>query len=92
MNSSSLNEHLFNRNLVESPYCSCGQVESAPHFLLSCNKYCDLRNELIFTIDYQVEINAKFLLFGSDTLNSDQNKNVFIRVQNFIIKSKRFSH
>ena len=28
MNSSSLNEHLFIRNLVDSPNCACGQVES----------------------------------------------------------------
>ena len=26
MNSSSLNEHLFIRNLVDSPNCACGQV------------------------------------------------------------------
>ena len=32
MNSSSLNEHLFIRNLVDSPNCACGQVESTFHF------------------------------------------------------------
>jgi hypothetical protein len=32
MNSSSLNEHLFIRNLVDSPNCACGQVESTSHF------------------------------------------------------------
>ena len=47
MNSSSLNEHLFIRNLVDSPNCACGQVESTSHFLISCKKYTDLRNELM---------------------------------------------
>ena len=32
MNSSSLNEHLFIRNLMDSPNCARGQVESPSHF------------------------------------------------------------
>ena len=28
------------------PNFACGQVESTSHFLISCNKYTDLRNEL----------------------------------------------
>jgi hypothetical protein len=50
MNSSSLNEHLFIRNLVDFPNCACGQVESTSHFFISCKKYTDLRNELMYTI------------------------------------------
>ena len=34
MNNSSLNEHLFIRNLMDSPNCACGQVESTSHFLI----------------------------------------------------------
>jgi hypothetical protein len=67
MNSSSLNEHLFIRNLVDSPNCACGQVESTFHFLISCNKYTDLRNELMYTINYPVTIDIKLLPKGSDT-------------------------
>ena len=81
MNSSSLNEHLFIRNLVDSPYCACGQVESTSHFLISCKKYTDLRNELMYTINYPVTIDLKLLLKGSDTLSVDQNIDIFIKVQ-----------
>jgi hypothetical protein len=91
MNSSSLNEHQFIRNLVDSPNCSGGQVESTSHFFISCKKYTDLRNELMYTINYPVTIDLKLLLKGSDTLSVDQNIDIFIKVQNFILKSKRFT-
>ena len=35
----SLNEHLFGRNLVMSPNCICGEIESNRHFLPSCASY-----------------------------------------------------
>jgi hypothetical protein len=88
---SPLNEHLFIRNLVDSPNCACGQVESAFHFFISCKKYTDLRNEPMYTINYLVTIDVKLLLKGSDTLSVDQNIDIFIKVQNFILKSKRFT-
>ena len=79
------------RNLVDSPNCACGQVESTSHFFISCNKYTDLRNELIYTINYPVTIDVKLLLKGSDTLSVYQIIDMFIKVQNFILKSKRFT-
>jgi hypothetical protein len=91
MNSSSLNEHLFIRNLVDSPNCACGQVESTSHFLISCKKYAYLRNEFMHTINYPVTIDVKLLLKRSDTLSVDQNIDIFIKVQIFILKSKRFT-
>ena len=91
MNSSSLNEHLFIRNLVDFPNCACGKVESTSHFLISCKKYTVLRNELMHTINYPVTIDLNLLLKGSDTLSVDQNIDIFIKVQNFILKSKRFT-
>ena len=51
----------------------------------------DLRNELMYTINYPVTIDVKLLLKGSDTLSVDQNVDIFIKVQNFILKSKRFT-
>ena len=91
MNSNSLNEHLFIRNLVDSPNCVCGEVDPTFHFLISCKKYTDLRNELMYTINYPVTIDVKLLLKGSDTLSVDQNIDIFIKVHNFILKSKRFT-
>ena len=79
------------RNLVDSPNCACGQVESTSHFLISCKQYTDLRNELMHTINYPVTIDVKLLLKGSDTLSVYQNIDIVFKVQNFIHKSKRFT-
>ena len=40
---------------------------------------------------YPVTIDLKLLLKGSDTLSVDQNIDNFIKVHNFILKSKRFT-
>jgi hypothetical protein len=76
---------------VDSPNCACGQVESTSDILISYKKYTDLRNELMYTINYSVTIDVKLLLKGSDTLSVDQNIDILIKVHNFIRKSKRFT-
>ena len=45
----------------------------------------------MYTINYPVTIDLKLLLKWSDTLRVDQNIDIFIKVQNFILKSKRFT-
>jgi hypothetical protein len=42
----------------------------------------------MYTINYPVTIDVKLLLNGSDTLSVDQNIDMFIKIQNFILKSK----
>ena len=61
------------------------------HQVISKRQYTDLRNELMYTINYPVTIDVKFLLKGSDILSVDQNIDILINVQNFILKSKRFT-
>ena len=90
MNSSCLNEHLFRRSLVDSPNCTCGQIESNRHFLLYCHKYSDLRRRTIFALNFQVQIDLNLFLYGSDALTLEQNTEVFLKVQSYILKSKRF--
>lgn len=90
LGSSSLNEHLYVRNLVDSPNCTCGQVETSSHFLLNCTKYDTIREELILSIPFSIPIDSHLLLFGSNLLNTIQNKEIFLKVQKFILKRKRF--
>jgi hypothetical protein len=45
----------------------------------------------MYTINYPVTIDLKLLLKRSDTLSVDQNIDMCIKVQNFILKSKRFT-
>jgi len=44
---SSLNQHLFVKHVIESPLCQCGHPETTKHFLFQCQRYSDIRHELI---------------------------------------------
>ena len=87
---SSLNEHLFTKNIVDSPLCVCGEVENTHHYLFDCTRYEDLRRELLNAVSYYCEPTVNSILFGNSALTSTQNQNIFIAVQDYLIKSKRF--
>ena len=40
---SSLNAHLYSRNLVESTLCACGEIEITTHFIFKCPNYSVIR-------------------------------------------------
>ena len=48
------NLHLFARNLVCSLNCACDHVESTSQYLFYFNRYSDIGNEFIYTINYPV--------------------------------------
>ena len=89
MRCSSLNHHLFLKNIVPDPLCTCGKIESTEHYLLECPKYTDLRNEMTNSINSPV--NCTILLYGNQSLSEDSNMSIFEAVENFILKSRRFS-
>ena len=89
-NCSALNLSLFQKNIVESPLCSCGDIESTDHFLLRCHLYDIIRTELLNRIGNLCTITIKILLFGNPNLSNEVNTEIFEAVQIFIIKSKRF--
>jgi hypothetical protein len=39
MHCSSLNQHLYSINIVDSPLCQCGAIETTEHYLLYCPLY-----------------------------------------------------
>ena len=43
---SSLNQHLFLKNLVQSPLCRCGSIESTEHYFLKYPIFIEPRNHL----------------------------------------------
>ena len=47
LNCSSLNQYLFHKNIIDNPQCECGAVEDTQHFFLRCNRFNDLRQELV---------------------------------------------
>ncbi|MCG7879157.1 MAG: reverse transcriptase domain-containing protein, partial [Candidatus Thiodiazotropha endolucinida] len=88
MGCSSLNSDLYRKNIVLSPSCHCGEFESAKHFLFSCANYSVARERYLprdlnnFTLSD--------LLFGKNNLSPHENQSLFLKVQEFIVKSGRF--
>ena len=86
---SALNYDLSRRSLVDSPLCTCGNVETVKHFLLHCPKYNRLRNDLISNLPCPPLLNN--LLYGDDKLSPTQNISIITNVQRYILASKRFN-
>ena len=79
---SSLNNHLFLKNIVDSPNCVCGENETNHHYVFECTLY-------IRQIPSSVCLQT--LLFVDDSQSLKDNKRVFEAVHSFIIASKRFN-
>ena len=90
MNCSNLSSHLFKKHLVQSPNCSCGEIETNEHYLLKCHRYNIYRQRYISNLRFPIRITTNVLLFGSERLSIEQNKEIFKSVQKFIIASNRF--
>ena len=88
MRSSSLNEHLYIKNIIDSPNCFCGEIESTHHYLFKCPKYTRLFRKLLQLLNIQFSENL--LLFGSPDFDIDSNTIVFTTVHRYISQSKRF--
>ena len=90
MRSSSLNAHIFSKNIIDSPLCICRAFKDTHHFLLSYTRYPLLRQEFVDKVTPVCYTSLNVLLFGSQELSDSANKQIFLAVQEFLIKSKRF--
>jgi hypothetical protein len=79
---------LKTRSLESDSFCTCKQIESSDHFLLTCPIYPRLRNNLF--INLSGPKNSYNLLLWNPNISDNKNCNNFVIVQDFIIKSKRF--
>ena len=86
---SSLNHHLFKKNLIVNPSCACGQVETSSHFFLKCPLYANLRQRYFSDLHRPLTISC--LLNGIPEENSHVNNTLFKQIQLYIIATKRFS-
>ena len=90
MHCSSLNEHLFSKNIVESPLCTCGAIEDTYHFLIACPLYDRQRDLLIASLNPSFQFDVNQLLFGNEALSDETNNQLFDHVQTYISNTKRF--
>jgi len=80
--------------VVDSLACPCGhEVEDNNHFFLTCGLYHIIRNNLKTRLlaipNMQDKIHIDILLFGSDNLPLETNKEIFLAVHEFITESRR---
>ena len=87
---SALRQHLYSKNIIDNPECTCGLIEDTNHYLFVCHRFDDLRRELLNSISGICHPNLNVLLNGDPSLSFNQNKDIFLAVQDFIIKTKRF--
>ena len=59
-------------------------------FLFDCQYFQNLRHELFNKITTICQPTVNILLFGSEQLSEIENRQIFLAVQEFLIKSKRF--
>ena len=89
MECSSLNAHLYRKNIVPSPSCSCGGFESVYHFFFECPNYADIRTR--YLPNNLKDLNTNQLLCGMPNATVTDNETLFCQVQEFIIRSRRFT-
>lgn len=88
MECSSLNSHLYCKNIVPSPSCECGGFESTYHFFFQCPRYNVVRNT--YLSNYIHTYTTYELLYGKGIASDAANESLFLNVQDYIVKSKRF--
>ena len=86
-NCKSLNQHLFSKNLIDNPLCICGSVEDRYHYLLTCNRFSNVRQELFNTDTIICRPTLNVLLYGNDELSLEQNKIFFSGCPKLFVKN-----
>ena len=81
---------MCSKNLTASPLCDCGAIADTKHFLLECIRFNDLRQDMTDTVSLLCNPTLNTLLYRNNELTNEENEWVFLAVQEFLIKSKRF--
>lgn len=89
-NCSSLNLTLFQKNLIDSPLCICGEIESTEHFFLHCPRFTQQRTLLFNSVDPNIRASTRLFLYGNSAFTYEENSRLFNAVQTYISLTKRF--
>ena len=91
-NCSSLNHHLHAKNIVESPCCTCGEIETTKHYFFDCPNFVNFRQALLDTLEGLCNPTVEVILHGDKGLSQEVNEIIFHSVHRFIADSKRFDN
>ena len=86
---SSLNAHLYRKNIVPQPTCQCGGFESSYHFFFVCPIFVGARSRYLPA--NLNNLTTRDLLFGMENKTNHENEALFMQVQEFIVESGRFA-
>ncbi|VDI14053.1 Hypothetical predicted protein [Mytilus galloprovincialis] len=81
-------QHFINRH-VEDNKCTCGEIESVEHFLLSCDNYSLDREKLRQSIYFKT---GTLNLDLEELLNTEASADIQYAVSEFIDDTQRFDH
>ena len=65
-------------------YIFCGRPETTKHYLFDCNRYNNLRQEMMQSISQLCEPTLNALLYGVTDLSDETNRQLFIIIQEYI--------
>ena len=73
---SSLTSYLHARNLIESPLCSCGEIENANHFIFRCVNFSAVRQKYMADLvqEYYTE---RFIVRHRRGITGDKRKHLY---------------
>ena len=88
---SQLNSHLFDIGVTQSPKCRCDQgIEDTWHFFFVCPFYSVFRDCLHRIVINYAPFGLETVLYGFSESTLENNKKIFLAVQDYILKTKRF--
>ena len=93
MKCSELAEHLCNMHIIDSPLCSCGQIENIEHLFLHCPLFLHHRNRLKADfVTHSIDFSIETILFGFKNTPDLENKNLLLAtsVSEFLSSIQRF--
>ena len=84
-------DKFLNKLAVDAKCLRCGNdKEDAEHFFMQCPLFAHERIQLFRATRVFHPLNPQTLLFGKATYSYEQNLQIFIAVQHYIKKTKRF--
>ena len=84
---SSLNFHLFKKNLIDNQLCSCGSIETTSHFFFSCPRYTAHRQQYLSNLPHELSVS---LLLRDPNQPCTVNNIILKHAQLYILATKRF--
>ena len=91
---SNLNEHLYSKNCVDSPICTCGNgIESVHHFFFDCSRYFNQRAQLyrsMANLPVIIHPSVPNMICGTTAISIEDNLKFAFIIQKYIQDTNRF--